>query len=95
MFSGDREIPTGGSTVPVGNSAKASFPTGTVDPPVGISLWIRINTLQGLSAYMQRKRELGRILVPVRNSFPEAVYCLCTHNTVFKVVPVYDSFWEE
>ena len=41
---------------------------------------------------MQRERELGGILVPVRNSFPEAVYCLCTHNTVFQVVAIYDSF---
>ena len=37
VFSGDREIPTRGSTVPVGNEASPSFPTGTVDPRVGIS----------------------------------------------------------
>ena len=36
VFSGDREIPTRGSTVPVGNEASPSF-TGTVDPRVGIS----------------------------------------------------------
>ena len=37
VFSGDREIPTRGSTVPVGNEVSPSFPTGTVDPRVGIS----------------------------------------------------------
>ena len=37
VFSGDREIPTRGSTVPVGNEAKASFPTGMVDLRDGIS----------------------------------------------------------
>ena len=57
-------------------------------------LWIWINTLKGHSVYMQRERESWEeYLVPVRNSFPEAVYCLCTHNTVFQVVPIYDSFF--
>ena len=37
VFSGDREIPTRGSTVPVGKRGFAEFPTGTVDPRVGIS----------------------------------------------------------
>ena len=52
--------------------------------------------LQGLSAYEQWARESwDENLIPVRDSFPEAVHCLCTHNTVFKVVRVYDSSWEE
>ena len=37
VFSGDRKIPTRGSTVPVGNEV-AEFPTGTVDPRVEIFL---------------------------------------------------------
>ena len=37
VFSGDREIPNRRSTVPVGNEASTEFPTGTVDPRVGIS----------------------------------------------------------
>ena len=29
-----------------------------------------------------------RLLVPRRDSFPEAVHCLCAHNTIFQMVPV-------
>ena len=38
--------------------------------------------LQGLIAYMQRKREgeMRKIFIPVRNSFPEDIDCLCTHK---------------
>ena len=37
VSSGDREIPTRGSTVPVERRGFAEFSTGTVDPRVGIS----------------------------------------------------------
>ena len=35
------------------------------------------------------------MLVPMRNSFPEAVHCLSTHNTFFKKVPVNYRPWEK
>ena len=33
-------------------------------------------------------------LVPGEHCLPEAVHCLCTHNTFFKMAPINDSFWK-
>ena len=45
--------------------------------------------VRGINHQATAKRELGRILVSLKDTFPEAVYCLCTHITctVFEVVP--------
>ena len=40
-------------------------------------------------------RELDMNVSPMRNSFPEAVHCLSTHNTFFKMVPVNYRPWEK
>ena len=32
---------------------------------------------------------------PGGDGLPEAVHCLCAHNTFFKMVPIDDSFWKE
>ena len=32
---------------------------------------------------------------PSEHSFLEVVYCICTDNTVLKIIPVYDSVLEE
>ena len=34
-------------------------------------------------------------LVREGDGLPEAVHCLCAHNTFFKMVPIHDSFWKE
>ena len=32
---------------------------------------------------------------PGVDGLSEAIHCLCTHNTFFKMVPINDSFWKK
>ena len=49
-----------------------------------IWIWILIITPQSFSAYTRRERAGNVLLVPRGVSLPEAIHCLCAHNTFFK-----------
>ena len=77
VFSGDREIPTRLSTVPVGNEASPSFPTGTVDPRVGIS-WFHSTAMIDSMSHISNKNIL--LYIWRDTGLPLATYCKVRHT---------------